>query len=337
MARRTSRAPAIQEITLSPQQTICQYCGKRLSVVRHNQRKVVTLQGIYQLRLVKRQCRQKECPGKQLIIGPEEAGRWVLPESEIGLDVIAQIGSWRYREQRSVPQMHALLQERGVMIAERSVTNALYRYDELVAACVQDKSWGQTHLETIGVVLAIDGLQPDVGQEVLWVIRDVVTGTILLAQSLLSAAQTDLVVLLSEVYERLKSWDIPILGAISDGQHSVRLALESVLPQVPIQVCQFHYLREAARPLFEADRHAQKELKKTLRGIRPIERDLEKQTDETSAIAHDYSLAVRSALTDDGQAPLEAAGLRLYERIELITASLERVRQKGGFHGRWND
>ena len=37
------------------------------------------------------------------------------------------------------------------------------------------------------IVLAIDGLQPDVGHEVLWVLRDVISGEILLARSLLSS------------------------------------------------------------------------------------------------------------------------------------------------------
>jgi hypothetical protein len=40
-------------------------------------------------------------------------------------------------------------------------------------------------------------------------------------------------------------------------------------------------------------------------------------------------LAVRSALTDDGQPPLEAAGLRLQERLQTIRTSIERVGEKG--------
>jgi hypothetical protein len=225
--------------------------------------------------------------------------------------------------------MHALLQEQGVLVAERSVTNALYRYDEFAATCVRDATWGRAHLQTTGAVLAIDGLQPDVGHEVLWVIRDVVTGTILLARSLLSATEDDLVPLVVEVRERLNDWQIPILGAISDGQHSVRHALATALPGVAIQVCQFHYLREATKPFTDADRHAKKELKKAVRGVRPIERSLETSADERDQIAHEYCLAVRAAVTDDGQPPLDAAGLRLRDRLETIAASLERVRQKG--------
>src|SRR5215217_1923046 len=47
-----------------------------------------------------------------------------------------------------------------------------------------------------GVILALDGLQPDVGHEVLWVVRDCLSGEVLLARSLLSATAEDLAPLL---------------------------------------------------------------------------------------------------------------------------------------------
>jgi hypothetical protein len=48
------------------------------------------------------------------------------------VDVIALAGNLRYREHRSVPEIHRELSRRGVAICERSVL--LERYDELVAA-----------------------------------------------------------------------------------------------------------------------------------------------------------------------------------------------------------
>jgi hypothetical protein len=47
--------------------------------------------------------------------------------------------------------------------------------------------------------------------------------------------------------------------------------------------------------------------------------------------ARGYCLAMRSALTDDGRAPLEASGLKLQERLTLISDSLARVSQKKTF------
>lgn len=177
------------------------------------------------------------------------------------------------------------------------------------------------------IILALDGLQPDVGHEVLWVLRDCLSGEILLARSLLSADETTLALLLREVQQSLP---VPIRGVISDGQHSIRNAVHAVLPDVPHQLCHFHYLREAAKPVYKEDRHAKKELKKHIHGVRPIERSVEQRQDGEAEAIHGYCLAVRSALTDDGQPPLSAPGLKLYERIAHIAASLARVAEKGG-------
>jgi hypothetical protein len=95
-------------------------------------------------------------------------------------------------------------------------------------------------------------------------------------------------------------------------------------------LCQFHYLREAARPIYEADRHAKKELKKKVRQVRGLERSVEARTDGAAEVIRGYCSAVRSALTDDGRPPLEASGLKLHGRLQAITDSLDRVQQKGG-------
>jgi hypothetical protein len=177
------------------------------------------------------------------------------------------------------------------------------------------------------VILALDGLQPDVGHEVLWVLRDCLSGEVLLARSLLSARQQDLAELIGQVRDGLT---VPIVGVVSDGQHSIRKAVAQALPGVPHQLCHFHYLREAARPLYEADRHAKKELKKRVRGVRPLERSLEGRSDAEAEAARGYCDAVRSALTDDGRPPLKASGLRLQERLSAVAASLDRVAEKRG-------
>ena len=122
---------------------------------------------------------------------------------------------------------------------------------------------------------------------------------------------------------------------ISDGQDSIRKAVARALPGVPHQLCHFHYLREAAKPISEADRHAKKELKKRVRGIRRIERQAEKAAesdpdDEESEIVRGYCAAVRAALTDDGLPPLAASGLKLQDRLSRIAASLDQVAARAG-------
>ena len=178
------------------------------------------------------------------------------------------------------------------------------------------------------MILALDGLQPDVGHEVLWVLRDCLSGEVLLARSLLSSSEDDLAALIREVKNALS---VPIVGAVSDGQHSIRNAVAKALPKVAHQLCHFHYLREAARPIYEADRHAKKELKKRVRGIRPIERQVEGRTDRQAQAVGGYCSAVRSAITDDGRPPLQASGLKLHGRLSAVSASLEQVRKKGAW------
>jgi hypothetical protein len=208
------------------------------------------------------------------------------------------------------------------------VTHLLQRYEELVALHLADQRRLRERLKEQGqIVLAIDGLQPDVGHEVLWVLRDCLSGEVLLARSLLSACEADLGSLLREVQQGI---DVPIRGVISDGQRSLRNAVQTVLPDIPHQLCHFHYLKEAAKPVYKADKHAKKELKKHLRGVRPIERVVEKRKDAEAEAIRGYCLAVRSALTDDGKPPLEAPGLKLHERITAIAASLTRVSEKRG-------
>jgi len=260
---------------------------------------------------------------------PEEEGWWALPHGEFGLDVIALIGAWRFTEHRSVPEMHQRLLTRGLAISEREVTHLMQRYEELVSLRVTDRERIKARLQKQGhVMLAIDGLQPDVGHEVLWVVRDCLSEEILLARPLLSSTQGDLTALLTEVKQLLEPWEVPVKGVISDGEETIGSAVAFVFAGVPHQLCQFHYLKDAIKPFYEADRHAKTLLKKQMRGVRPIERALEEYpTPENDAI-RDYCLAVRASLTDDGRSPLEASGLRLYDRLTQVNDSIARVQEK---------
>jgi hypothetical protein len=60
-------------------------------------------------------------------------------------------------------RIHQALCDRGIQIAERTVTHLLHRYEKLVTVHLYvpvSREQGQ-------IVLAIDGLQPDVGHEIL--------------------------------------------------------------------------------------------------------------------------------------------------------------------------
>jgi len=204
--------------------------------------------------------------------------------------------------------------------------NLMQRYEELVTLRITDQERIKAQLQKQGhVILALDGLQPDVGHEVLWIVRDCLSEEILLARPRLRSTQGDLTALLKELV-------VPVKGVISDGEETIRSAVAFVFPDVPHQLCQFHNLKDATNPLYEADRNAKTQLKKHLRGVRPIERAVEEhRTPENEAI-RGYCLAIRASLTDDGRSPLQPSGLKLHDRVTLVSDSIARIQGKKGYH-----
>ncbi len=329
MVRRSPQPEATREEVLECVQQECLSCGQPMWCEYDNERTVRTLREVVRLILKVRRCQNKGCERFHKAYRPEREGTWALPQHEFGLDLMALSGALRYQEHRSVPQIHQHLLSRGVNISQRSVSNLLERYDELLAVSLTDNQRIQGIVkDQKRVILAIDGMQPDVGHEVLWVIRECLSGEILLARTMLSSRGQDLEALLEEVKSAVA---VPIEGVVSDGQQSIRKAVAAALPEVAHGLCHFHYLREAAKPIYEADRHAKKELKKCVRGVRPIEHSVSGCDDPMSQAVQGYCMAVRSALTDDGRPPLNASGLKLHQRLTQISQSLERVEKGGNF------
>lgn len=96
---------------------------------------------------------------------------------------------------------------------------------------------------------------------------------------------------------------MPIAGVVSDGQPSICKAVAIAFPEVAHGLCHFHYLKETAKQIYDADRSAKKEMKKLVRGVRTLDR--QHQTDETTnEVVLKYCQAVHAALTDDSRVVL---------------------------------
>jgi hypothetical protein len=124
----------------------------------------------------------------------------------------------------------------------------MQRSEELVTLRITDQERIKARLQQQGhVILALDGLQPDVGHEVLWIVRDCLSEEILLARPLLRSTQGDLTALLTEVKHQLEALDISVHGVLSDGEETIGSAVAFVFPGVPHQLCQFHSLKDEGR------------------------------------------------------------------------------------------
>lgn len=326
MSGRIARDTAECEHRLAVTLTHCAACGRAMPVAYTKKRKLMTMAGLVQLRLQIRRCQHLDCERYHQVCHPEAEGSWALPDQEFGLDVVLRVGQLRYREHQSRTEIHQRLLQDGVRLGERSVSNLLAHYDILLSLSLDTLPERGAKLAAQGrAILAIDGLQPDVGHEVLWVVREVLSGEVLCARSLLSSSKADLQPLLEQVAQALP---VPVVAVVSDGQHSVRQAVAAALPGVAHQLCQFHYLRQAAKPLWEADRHAKKELKKLVRGVRPLECAADGSA--AAEVVTGYCAAVRSAITDDAHPPLVFAGLRLHRHLADIRDSVRRSAEKKG-------
>jgi hypothetical protein len=68
-----------------------------------------------------------------------------------------------------------------------------------------------------GIVLAIDGVQPEKSHETLYILRDVRSGRVFVAKTLLSSATSEI----EQWIEEVLGLGLAIVGVISDTQESI--------------------------------------------------------------------------------------------------------------------
>lgn len=187
-----------------------------------------------------------------------------VPECTYGLDVIAQIGWWRDREHLNRVQIHSRLEGCGIQICERQVDHLYARYQVLIGCAerLDMQQFEKVVKERGGLIISMDGLEPEGASEQLWVVREVQTDRTLVAAWLPRVNHETLVALLKPVADL----GLPILATVSDKQGCVRKALQEVWPDVPHQWCQSHYLGHATRPIYDYDSALKTEMRKTIRG-----------------------------------------------------------------------
>ena len=97
-----------------------------------------------------------------------------------GLDVVARIGELRYRDHWSISKMREQLQaESPLSISLKEVALLCEVFLALVTTVVQHDKELIAQLQTSGgIILAIDGVQPENSHETLYILRDVCSGRV---------------------------------------------------------------------------------------------------------------------------------------------------------------
>src|SRR5437588_7138123 len=289
----------------------CPVCQRRLrQAMTLTRRTVITLEGVIKLIHAGYRCQDRQCAGYQRTYRSVEADALALPGRTYGLDIVRLVGRLHLWQHRTVDEIHRELLERlapfGVKISRREILYLFEAYCTLLRAASSvkdDQQWLAQVEKNGGIIVAVDGIQPDKGNETIYLVRDALTGRVLAAENVTSSETALMKALLAPV----AALDIPVLGTITDAQESELEAVEQLWPEVPHQVCQFHVLRDASAPAFEADRKVKtalrKQLQRKVKGVsQQLSRDIPKasaaEAEQLSVLA-DFAAGDLSALNRD--------------------------------------
>jgi hypothetical protein len=324
----------VPNVYYRPEQTQCPICHtflKRDHILWHKQ--VTFSTGVKKLVSWAYRCPRVTCPGSQDIFKSRQAETLHLKYRRFSRELVVRIGYQRFWRHQTMYEIHDwLTQDLHLVICAREVANLIIDFLALLSAAqparIRDK------LSRLpGLIISIDGMQPEKGNDCLYIVREIQCGVTLLAANLVDSSQE---ALCTQLFDPLKALahelGKPWLGVVSDAQETIRLAVAQSLNGVPHQACQSHCLRDAGKLTFEADRAMKKELKASFRQALPRlrKRIQALPTDDPfQPVLLDYAAALRSVLPESGVAPFELGGLRVFEALEDLESSVIRCQKKG--------
>lgn len=331
----------VTRLNLRPEISYCPFCQCYLRrTCTLSERTIVTLHKV--LYLVHRgyRCPHDACPGHAIVYRSAAADALALPGFTFGLDVLIRAGTLRLEKHRTLDEIHWDLLEHlgalGVSMSRREVLYLLETYGALLRASSEvasDQQWLEQVREQGGMLLSIDGIQPDKGNETVYLVREVLTGRMLLAEPTRDSETETLKRMLAP----LQALVVPVQGIVSDAQASLVCAIASLWPEVPHQICQIHALRDASKTIFEQDRKAKRAVRQKLQPkLRQYRSDLAKRKISANGseraqydVLDRYAASAQAALHLDGLAPFRYGGLEMEEALEALQHSLEQIVKKG--------
>src|SRR5438876_2926294 len=192
---------------LRPEIRQCLECQSKLQrSVTISDRIIVTLKQVIRLVHCGYRCPHPQCRGRRRLYRSAEADALALAGFTFGLDIVLVVGHLRLREHKTVDEIHqALSQQLAPLeqtISRREILFLFEAYTALLRAGTEvyhDEAWKEQVRKNTGIVLSIDGIQPDKGNETIYLIRDVLTGRILTAENVTERTKERLKQLLAPV------------------------------------------------------------------------------------------------------------------------------------------
>jgi hypothetical protein len=228
-----------------------------------------------------------------------------LPHSTYGLDVLAYLGWQHDKEHRQFVEIQRGLNERGILINERTVGKLYRQFLALLGGASEQtlRILATTAYAHGGLIWAIDALQPEGHGTLLYVLYEVSSGTPV------AALQSD-----HPTAAELDAWLSPYaalpyraLATLSDGEDALVAALKQSWPQTPHQRCQAHVLGNIAAPVLQHDTELRQRLRDDLGGLPAVP----EQGAGSTAPAPDQPPTAAMDVAERGPGPTsgDAAGL----------------------------
>ena len=94
------------------------------------------------------------------------------------------------------------------------------------------------------------------------------------AEPLLSATAPEVQRLIAQAKQWAEILGKRVILWVSDKQDAFVTGIKAEFPEVPHRYCDNHFLRDAAKPVLDADSHAKVKMRKKVRGLRSIEQSV---------------------------------------------------------------
>jgi hypothetical protein len=348
------------KVYLRPEAKTCPACGRALEYDWNNDRHVRFIGGPKHIDYHVYTCRNPKCPLRGVARKPEALSMNVLDGYEVGLDVISLVGYYRLKIGMSYPKIRTCLADlHKVSVSERRVEDLGNLYVALRTYDVGTKPEVMERLRKQGrLVLLLDAARPDADGDALWIILDHLSGEVLLG---FTARDIDAKELAAKI-RCVTSLGIPIVGVVTDGEPVAVEAVGLALAGVPHQLCQFHFLGNLGKGVTKLDNELSHALSVDLKGLnrfekaakrkpsgspteteiagprslrlaepvakkrtgtkRKYERLSRPRTPEEARLVEEVCEVARAVLGTSAKAPLEAAGLETFERLQRLHDAL---------------
>lgn len=249
----------------------CIGCGGKLKRVSSTDRYLTTCESSERIFIEVYECQNRLCKTYGRKIKPPEFSNIIFPDISYGIDLVAEIGMLRLKEHKTAKEIHEIITGKysHVEITKRHMQNIMNKIMYALESAALEPSRMKEKLlkgnrNINGLLLSADGLQPERGNEILYIIRELQTGEILLSKFL---KFSDEETIKREIYEPLKKMSkemkLPVLGLIADKQLTLTTAFEAVFPRIPVQHCQSHFLKALRKPVQEECSKMARDIKKT--------------------------------------------------------------------------